>query len=366
MAAFCERAGRGASKFAFIIGESCRLDDSELTTYCVVLYNGDIKYVLSNDRRLKPLIPEWKLYPPKIITTVQSRVNINGKKEYRVKWADTLVQTSWVPHDYYETLLALTVPDVVKASVLSRPSYEVEVVVGMRKCRGKDEYLVRWKGFPGEDSWEPAENFNYCPQVIEAFEGLQVASGQSVFEYPSITHCDTAAPRSMCCNPDAEWDVFTSHFLLHIQHALRYGWRSSRNLAGRVRRGAQTWFPQAAVDRIFVGSRAAMVQKRGSSLQQYSFEHPRDVPTELVGKDQEGADSCWWRVEADNGELISPDLQGTCMERKLLIVKGPVVFHYHTSLYRLSISFDFAVATRSLWSPNWTVVRGGDYAQVDS
>jgi hypothetical protein len=36
--------------------------------------------------------------------------------------------------------------------------YEVEKIVGVRRKTGRREYLVRWKGHPHDDSWEPSAN----------------------------------------------------------------------------------------------------------------------------------------------------------------------------------------------------------------
>ena len=40
-----------------------------------------------------------------------------------------------------------------------------------RRVRGKDKYLVRWKGFTAEsDTWEGRENLENAKEAIEEFE----------------------------------------------------------------------------------------------------------------------------------------------------------------------------------------------------
>jgi len=49
--------------------------------------------------------------------------------------------------------------------------WEVERILNKRKVRGKDKYLVRWKGFTAEsDTWEGRENLENAKEVIEEFE----------------------------------------------------------------------------------------------------------------------------------------------------------------------------------------------------
>lgn len=45
--------------------------------------------------------------------------------------------------------------------------YEVEKIMAVRV---KKEYLVKWKGYPEEEStWEPVENLN-CPSLLKSIE----------------------------------------------------------------------------------------------------------------------------------------------------------------------------------------------------
>jgi len=47
----------------------------------------------------------------------------------------------------------------------------VERILNKRKVRGKDKYLVRWKGFTAEsDTWEGRENLENIKEVIKEFE----------------------------------------------------------------------------------------------------------------------------------------------------------------------------------------------------
>jgi len=47
----------------------------------------------------------------------------------------------------------------------------VEQILNKRKVRGKDKYLVQWKGFTVEsDTWEGRENLENAKEVIEEFE----------------------------------------------------------------------------------------------------------------------------------------------------------------------------------------------------
>ena len=49
--------------------------------------------------------------------------------------------------------------------------WEVERILNKRRVRGKDKYLVCWKGFTVEsDTWEGRENLENAKEAIEEFE----------------------------------------------------------------------------------------------------------------------------------------------------------------------------------------------------
>ena len=49
--------------------------------------------------------------------------------------------------------------------------WEVEKIMNKRKVRGKEKYLVRWKGCTAEeDTWESRENLRNAMELVEEFE----------------------------------------------------------------------------------------------------------------------------------------------------------------------------------------------------
>jgi len=49
--------------------------------------------------------------------------------------------------------------------------WEVERILNKRRVRGKDKYLVCWKGFTAEsDTWEGKENLENAKEAVEEFE----------------------------------------------------------------------------------------------------------------------------------------------------------------------------------------------------
>ena len=65
--------------------------------------------------------------------------------------------------------------------------YEVEIIMGKRKRRGRTEYLVKWKGWdsPEDNSWEPLKNLE-CQDLIGEFEARAGAKDLITEEYEEI------------------------------------------------------------------------------------------------------------------------------------------------------------------------------------
>jgi len=49
--------------------------------------------------------------------------------------------------------------------------FEVEKILNKRMVRGKEKFLVRWKGYmAGEDTWENRENLENAKELVEEFK----------------------------------------------------------------------------------------------------------------------------------------------------------------------------------------------------
>ena len=279
---------------------------------------------------------------------LRMRKGKKGTRQFLVRWRGYPDADSWEPEENFNFSppQMMKVPLAAKSCGCSKKKsemvedFEVEQVLRVRRgSTGAKQFLVRWRGYPDSDTWEPEENLNFAPP--ELVKGHLPSVRASV--------------------DSAEWTVFSDQFLPILQYAVRFGWRRSGNLAGRVRRAARTWFPLAAVRRILTDSPHTLV--RGEQMDSYEFAHPSHVPQLFVGPDSD-EDPLWWRATKVVGYL--PLGKGECENFQRHIVKGKVVFTYDPRIFRIAVSYNFVVCTRSEMSPQWTVLRGGDYEDYSS
>ena len=51
--------------------------------------------------------------------------------------------------------------------------FEVEKIINKRMVRGREKFLVRWKGYTvEEDTWESRENLENAKELVEEFERM--------------------------------------------------------------------------------------------------------------------------------------------------------------------------------------------------
>jgi len=55
--------------------------------------------------------------------------------------------------------------------IKGKEEYKVEKILNKKKFRGRDRYLVQWKGYTAEeDTWEPRENLRNVEDLVIEFE----------------------------------------------------------------------------------------------------------------------------------------------------------------------------------------------------
>ena len=139
----------------------------------------------NNHRSEAPQIQEGQL--------VYLRRRTIGRNEYNIKTKRTSDKLDCVhlgpfkvlkklDHDNYKLALpprmqihpefhvSVLKPAGLDESETSIDEFNVEAVMGKRVNKeNKTEYLIRWEGYPGEDSWEEVTNL-HCPEKIREFE----------------------------------------------------------------------------------------------------------------------------------------------------------------------------------------------------
>jgi len=74
-------------------------------------------------------------------------------------------------HRYIEQVEGQKAEQLAPVIVKGEEEWEVEKILNKQRIRGKDKYLVRWKGFTVEsDTWEKRENLRNAKEAIEEFE----------------------------------------------------------------------------------------------------------------------------------------------------------------------------------------------------
>jgi len=215
-------------------------------------------------------------------------------------------------------------------------------------------YLVRWADYPNSrDSWVSRKDLNFVPD-----DDVPILESE-----PERTGKRKRTQKRTCTE---EWSVFGTYFLPHIRYELRFGWLSRRTLTGRVRSGIASFCPPTVYERLLSGR--GTIRKVGAVIH-HTFSKAQDVPNVFVEADARDGivehelwgpiTQAWWRLERPTGQNLADPTTGELHEEwELFVITSSVVFHYHTELFRLSVSFTYSHATRSELSPAWNTLRG--------
>ena len=84
-----------------------------------------------------------------------------------------------------------------KVGVMEEEEYEVEGILAQRRRKGGVlHYLVKWKGWPEDDStWEPVSALDSCPQILAAWCDAQLQPPSQAPSQPQTTTTPRATTR---------------------------------------------------------------------------------------------------------------------------------------------------------------------------
>jgi hypothetical protein len=137
----------------------------------LVLLRRDGIKLDTEDQRPDALLPRW-LGPYKIIGIDQERDNVTLDLPATIRIHPTfhvsLLRPYQDPTKDFPTRPAPPRPPPIDPE---NQEYEIEEILASRKRHKRQEYLVKWLGYPeSENTWEPASNLD-CPDLLLAFHG---------------------------------------------------------------------------------------------------------------------------------------------------------------------------------------------------
>jgi transposase InsO family protein len=98
-----------------------------------------------------------------------------GSEAWKLELPPTMARIHPV---FHSSLLEVYYPNTIPERVTPAPppvlideqlEWEVASILDSRRMGRGIQYLVRWKGHPGEDSWEPSRNITHCSNLLQDF-----------------------------------------------------------------------------------------------------------------------------------------------------------------------------------------------------
>lgn len=106
------------------------------------------------------------------VERILNKKTYEGKSYYQLKWVGSDEPTWELAENCNCDLLINEYekrPELRNIINIKPDEWEVEEILDKRVHKGKVEYLLKWRGWPGEPTWEKADNCA-CHNLIAAFE----------------------------------------------------------------------------------------------------------------------------------------------------------------------------------------------------
>ena len=105
--------------------------------------------------------------------------------------------------------------------------FEVEKIINKRTIRGKEKFLVRWKGYTAEeDTWESRENLENAKELVEEFEKVYKEEDEELRRQEQ----------------EEEEKEFCRELPREFTAKLLYGWGKRRYEREREKRWDENWY----------------------------------------------------------------------------------------------------------------------------
>lgn len=114
------------------------------------------------------------LYPRKLVSRYCSPYRITkvvGRNAVYLNFPHTWKTQNPVNVEKLKPYQASDQPKEPLGQWRGKPLYQVEKILRAKKVRGKNFYLVKWKGYSDKDStWEPESHLKHIPHLLQTFK----------------------------------------------------------------------------------------------------------------------------------------------------------------------------------------------------
>ena len=148
----------------------------------VLLSTRDLKWQMVG--RSSEKLVKWFIGPYKIKTIISSNVvELELPTTVKIHPVVNVSRIKWYVDQVDGQRKEAPQPVVVEGE----EKWEVEKILNKRKIRGKNKFLVQWKGFMAEgDTWESRENLQNAGDLLREFEEEYSRDGREVRQQEKV------------------------------------------------------------------------------------------------------------------------------------------------------------------------------------